>query len=273
MPHTARAIGDFRTWLEARPELDGANVADAVARDQETRWQRGERVLIETYLGLHPALADPGIRADLIYSEILLRESVGDAVSAEEYTFRFPDLSERIARLFKLHQAFAPPADAKATPKINFGTNSAKPTARGVPPVILPGFDILEELGRGGMGVVYKARQHDLGRIVALKVLRTDGFDVGWSDRLRREASALARAQHPNIVQVFDVGTFEGRPYLVMEYLSGETLADRLRDGPLRPREAAELIRTVADAVHAAHEANLVHRDLKPANVLFTNPQ
>jgi WD40 repeat protein/predicted Ser/Thr protein kinase len=132
----------------------------------------------------------------------------------------------------------------------------------------VPGYDVLEELGRGGMGVVYRARQVTLGRLVALKMLRA-GEEDQHPARLRAEAAALARLQHPNIVQVHEVGEHDGRPFLVLEYVEGGCLAQRCGK-PHEPRAAAELVRTLAEATHAAHRQGVTHRDLKPGNVLLT---
>lgn len=135
----------------------------------------------------------------------------------------------------------------------------------------IPGYELLGELGRGGMGVVYKARHLDLKRLVALKMIV--GADYASADqiqRFRREAEAVARLQHPNIVQIYEVGERAGRPYFSLEYVDGGSLADKLRGTPLPPAEAARVMETLARAVHAAHQRGIVHRDLKPANVLLT---
>jgi serine/threonine protein kinase len=134
----------------------------------------------------------------------------------------------------------------------------------------VPGYEILAELGRGGMGVVYQARQVGLDRLVALKVMLA-GACAGPEDlaRFRREAEAIARLQHPNVVAIYEVGDQGGVPHFSMELCDGGSLAQRLAGGPLAPRRAAELVETLARAVQAAHEAGVVHRDLKPANVLL----
>ncbi|HJT77518.1 MAG TPA: serine/threonine-protein kinase [Gemmataceae bacterium] len=134
----------------------------------------------------------------------------------------------------------------------------------------VPGYDILGELGRGGMGVVYKARHRALNRLVALKMILA-GAHAGPEERRRfvREAEAVARLQHPNIVQIHEVGEHEGRPFLSLEFCAGGSLADRLGGTPLPAGAAARLVETLARAMHAAHQAGIIHRDLKPANVLL----
>jgi predicted Ser/Thr protein kinase len=153
--------------------------------------------------------------------------------------------------------AYAAPAQANMLPRIS-------------------GYDIERELGRGGMGVVYLARQRALDRVVALKVIRS-AAEAGSDEvaRFRSEAEAIARLQHPNIVQIFEVGDWHPpggppAPFCALEYIDGGTLHD-LGDGhPVAPRKTAEVMELVARAVHAAHRAGIVHRDLKPANVLLT---
>jgi eukaryotic-like serine/threonine-protein kinase len=130
---------------------------------------------------------------------------------------------------------------------------------------------VLGLLGRGGMGVVYKARHLRLGRPVALKMLSRQGeTDPEYLARFRIEAEAVARLQHPNIVQIYDIGEVQGEPYLALELLEGGSLADRTRQAPHSPAEAARLTETLARAVHYAHGLGIIHRDLKPTNVLLT---
>jgi serine/threonine protein kinase len=260
---------DIRDRLAHCTDPAAAAVVDLIVQDQGHRWLCGERVLVETYLAALPAPAGADVRMDLIYAEILLRESAGERPGPAEYSFRFPDLADRVRALFQLHESLCTePAASPPPPRPSVDGEPATP-APYESAVELPGYDILEELSRGGMSVVYKARQVELGRTVAVKMLRPEGWAGELEDRLRREAEAIARVQHPNIVQIFEVGTHQGQPYLVLEYVSGGTLADRLRDGPLPPREAAAVTLTVAGAVHVAHGQGVIHRDLKPANVLL----
>jgi hypothetical protein len=135
----------------------------------------------------------------------------------------------------------------------------------------VPGYEILGELGRGGMGVVYQARQVKLDRVVALKLILY-GEHAGRDEvaRFRTEAEAIARLQHPNIVQVYETGTHDGCPFFSLEYCPGGSLEKKLAGTPLPPQEAAALVRDLAGAMQAAHDAKVIHRDLKPANVLLT---
>ena len=133
-------------------------------------------------------------------------------------------------------------------------------------------FELLEELGRGGMGVVYKARQKSLDRLVALKMVREAHLATDEDRaRFRTEAESAARLKHPNIVTVHEVGTAGGQAYLCMEFVGGQTLAEKVRaDGPLPPRDAAQLVAVIARAVEHAHAQGILHRDLKPSNILLS---
>src|SRR5262245_56603398 len=133
-----------------------------------------------------------------------------------------------------------------------------------------PGYELLAEIARGGMGVVYKARQIQVNRIVALKVV-LGGSLAGTSERerFRREAEAVARLNHPGIVQIYEVGDHQGMPFFSMEYCPGGSLADRLDGTPLPADQAASLVEQLARAVHYSHQHHVVHRDLKPANILL----
>jgi tetratricopeptide (TPR) repeat protein/tRNA A-37 threonylcarbamoyl transferase component Bud32 len=136
----------------------------------------------------------------------------------------------------------------------------------------IPGYEILAELGRGGMGVVYKARQRSLDRLVALKMIlagtRARADDLA---RFRAEAHAIAQLRHPHIVQVYEVGEHDGQPFFSLEFMECGSLDDRLEGAPQPARPAAQLIETLASAMHFAHQRGIVHRDLKPANVLLTD--
>ncbi len=151
------------------------------------------------------------------------------------------------------------------------------PRAPGIADGILPEthigrFEVLDAIGRGGMGVVFRARQIELDRIVALKVLAPHAQSQEEIERFRREARSVARLRHPGIVEIHDVGEFAGRPYIVMEYVEGRSLDRHLAQTNPDLRTRADLVRRVAEAVQAAHDAGIIHRDLKPTNVLV-DPQ
>jgi serine/threonine protein kinase len=180
------------------------------------------------------------------------------------------------------------PAEACSAPTVPPTLPGGMPSTGGQPTIGLamteessalagavPGYEILAEIARGGMGVVYKARHLRLKhRVVALKMI-LGGAHAGKEERQRflDEAQAVARLHHDNIVQIYDVDEVEGRPYLAMEYVNGGSLAALLARGPLPPRDAACLVATLARAMEHAHGKGIIHRDLKPANVLLARPQ
>jgi serine/threonine-protein kinase len=212
------------------------------------RWQeafeRGEDLPVEQLCADDPALADD-LRPLLKMLRLANRQ---DGASAE---------------------TLAPPAPAD--PDATLAPVGPAAGGLGAAPEGIPGYEIEGELGRGGMGVVYKATQVGLERTVALKmILAAAHAGAAELARFRTEAEALALAQHPNIVQVYEVGQHRGLPFLSLEYCSGGSLEKKLAGGPLPERAAAELVGALARAVHAAHQRGVLHRDLKPANVLLT---
>jgi WD40 repeat protein len=176
----------------------------------------------------------------------------------EKWLVRYADVAKRLRQYFADRERI----QRQAEPLLLAAPVGALPRPFGA-------YELLEEIGRGAMGVVYKARQVNLKREVAVKVILAGGH--AGPDELARfqvEAEAIARLQHPHIVQIFEVGEHEGQPFLVLEFCPGGSLADRLDGTPRLPLEAARLVEQLARAVHAAHAQKLVHRDLKPANVL-----
>jgi WD40 repeat protein/serine/threonine protein kinase len=169
------------------------------------------------------------------------------------------------------------PLNADRTVDLPVQTNR-EPGAPGDPPslaaVIVPGYEIVRELGRGGMGVVYLARHLATEQLVALKMV-LGGFGASETDRERflREARALVHLDQPNIVRVLEVGEVRGQPFLCLEYVAGGTLANHLRGVPQAPVTGARLIRTLAQAMQTAHEQGIIHRDLKPGNILLADPE
>ncbi len=158
---------------------------------------------------------------------------------------------------------------AVPAPPLSFGAQFvAVPKSLPLPQV--PGYEVLSELGRGGMGVVYKARQLANGRTVALKMILPRLCPrPADTIRFRREIEAIANIRHPNLVAVLDVGEHEGRPYYALEYVDGGSLAFRAGNRPQPPAQAAEVVEALARAMHVVHGRGIIHRDLKPANVLL----
>src|SRR5262249_50888672 len=170
------------------------------------------------------------------------------------------------APLLEVPAMAAPPGNGVGRrPRVHLGDNSLRATRMDV-----PGYDILEELGRGGMGVVYKARQVALDRLVALKMMLAGAHATQEETaRFRIEAQAAARLDHPNIVRIYHCDEHAGLPFFSMELISGGSLALRIAGLPWHAPAAAHLVRTLALAIHHAHRHNIVHRDLKPSNVLL----
>jgi eukaryotic-like serine/threonine-protein kinase len=158
-----------------------------------------------------------------------------------------------------------------AAPEATRPVNAPFASTADLPAPAISGYEILGELGRGGMGVVYKARHAGLNRLVAVKMILTGAYAAAEDlARFRTEAEAVAALQHANVVQIYEIGEQAGRPYFSLEFVEGGNLGQKLAGAPQPPRQAAELVETLARAVHFAHERGIVHRDLKPANVLLT---
>jgi serine/threonine-protein kinase len=158
------------------------------------------------------------------------------------------------------------PDELPTTPHVASAT-----TARIAERPVVGGYEILAELGRGGMGVVYKARQVSLNRPVALKMILAGAHaSPVVRMRFRREAEAVAHLQHPNIVQIYEIGEEGDCPFFSLEFVAGGALAQKLADGLPSAQQAAEWVETLARAVHFAHQHGIVHRDLKPKNVVLT---
>src|SRR5262249_41382056 len=238
--------------------------------DQRERWQAGERVPAEAYLRRYPRGREhaDGL-LDLVYNKFRLREQRGEAPQPGADPAPVPAHAEALQTPLGRHRAL-PASPAPAPDPTGLRTGPApQGEAAGLPGA--PGYEVLGELGRGGMGVVYKARQVSLNRVVALKmILAGPHADAEARRRFRAEAEAVARLQHPNIIQVYEHGHSAGPAYLALEDVEGGTPARPAPGVPHPPGYAARVVETLAAAVHYAHGRGLVHRDLKPANVLVT---
>ena len=236
----------------------------------------GERILVEDFVSeLAGVIKDSDDILDLIYHEVLVREELGEKPGLDEYLGRFPRFVPQLRDQFEVHQALKLNEWLGRPGTHEIGWEAAFPAeswvATGAGPSI-PGYEVIRELGRGGMGVVYLAWQTGLNRLVAVKmILAGEDSRPRDRDRLRAEAAAVARLEHPNLVKIHETGELDGYPYFSMEYVDGGRLADTLQGTPLPPRRAAQLVETLARATEAAHERGVIHRDLTPANVLFTS--
>lgn len=250
---TERLLRIARTQVE---ELVAQGEVDAASR-----------VLLE-----NPMLAaDPESAIELIYAEFLTLEELGRLPDSSTWLQKFPAHRERLERLLKLHDFLS------AEKTGNFGSLSAsdsvgdRSSTEDVAQQPFPKYELLEEIGRGGMGIVYRARQQGLGRVVALKVLRSIESHPKVRQRFQLEAETVASLQHPNIVQVIEISLESGHEFLSMEYLGGGSLESKLQERTWSNHDMAALIQTLAQAIHYAHERGIIHRDLKPANILFTS--
>lgn len=258
---------------------------------QRESWQQDEQLTVEALV----AAADSGPLADealleLILSEFQLREEFGEQPSPEEYVRRFPQLRQRLERLFAVYAAIDNTESGQAA---NQTTDSDLPvrevaltqTSLIVPGQASPGFAanpieermlgsyrLLEKIGEGGMGVVYKARHQKLKKVVAIKLLPQHlTSDLGLTARFQREMESVGALDHPHIVRAMDAGEVEGTHFLVMEFVDGDDLAKVVKErGPLPVEEACAVIEQATAALQHAHDHGLVHRDIKPSNLMWT---
>jgi serine/threonine protein kinase len=231
----------------------------------------------------HSASSSREERVNAAIAAYLEAADAGRPPDRREFLARHPDIAAELEAFFADRDRFQrlaaplPPAAPTVNP-VDAGAEAATlAPARGEPAATELGtvryfgdYELLEEIARGGMGVVWKARQVSLDRVVALKMILA-GQLASEADvqRFRNEAEAAANLDHPNIVPIYEVGEHEGQQYFSMAFVEGGSLAGRLANGPLPPREAAALVQTLALAIQYAHERGVIHRDLKPANILL----
>ncbi len=198
----------------------------------------------------------------------ILEHMADSGQSAEEACADQPELLGEVKEQLDHCRKIDAQMDALFGPCGNDGQSIGDPDIERLPGV--PGYHIISISGRGGMGIVYRARHLELNRIVALKMIRS-GVYASAVERVRfvREARAIAALRHQNIVQVFDVGVIDGCPFFTMEFVAGHTLAESMQGKPLAPKVAVQLMLKLAGAVESAHQNGIVHRDLKPSNILI----
>lgn len=241
----ARSISDAQSLSSADAVQQGADdseqqLAEIVAA-QLDKMQRGQPLDLEVLIAQHPHLA---AQLHEVWPALLLADVAGHcATSDDDHTSsHFGQNSLRLGS----DQTMSPLPDQMGD------------------------YELLEQIGRGGMGVVFRARQISLDRQVAVKMIQRERLSSDQErQRFLAEAQATARLDHPGIVPVYEVGDFEGNPFFSMQLINGETLADRLADGPLPQRAAASILAAVARAIDHAHSEGILHRDIKPSNILI----
>jgi serine/threonine-protein kinase len=253
----------WHAWAEGQSREAAAGTAGA----------RPPAPRVEDYLARFPQLDRPAVVLRLVQEEALVRRQCGQPITVDDYLARFPVLAEHgsLASLLGVgNTGLALGADTF----LRFEPGRTRLPAQGG--VRFGNYELLEELGRGGMGVVYRARQCSADRTVALKIIRRECLEALPADvqrsaleRFRHEAQAAARLDHENLVTVYEVGELDGQPFYSMRCVEGRSLAQLLREGPLDGRRAARYVEAAARGVHEAHEHGILHRDLKPANILI----
>ncbi|MEI8213118.1 MAG: protein kinase [Planctomycetota bacterium] len=295
---------------------------ETLRQDQQTRWKQGDHVRVAYYLQQYPELKrDPSTIKQLVREEMQLREQAGEAIDKAEYVREYPEcrdviegyqstfetigpsLVDLVVQATPIPEAVSQPDRSSTfeTQAVSFDTASNasdeyqtvpgaySPTSSPSTSVpsnlfpVIPGFELLAELGRGGMGIVYRAKQISANRTVALKVVRNEMLDMmppraraDALERFKTEAHAAASLQHDNLVSVYEVGEVPssipgGTPlhYYAMRFVKGDSLFDLVREGPLENRRAASYLQKVASALQAAHDQGILHRDMKPHNVMI----
>jgi eukaryotic-like serine/threonine-protein kinase len=269
--------------LGADLAADDLRDIDGICNRFEADWRRDQCLDLETYLAGGPAEGRPALFRELLRLELEFRSNRGERLAAAAYQRRFPELAGVIDAVFQSHHGACAAAGshgvgAQGSTVTSLGGHvrpmeaSESDGFRLAQPLDTPvaGYEILELLGRGGMGVVYRARQTALNRDVALKMILSGSF-VTQAEvvRFQNEAEAVAQLDHPYIVPIYEVGRYHGRHFFSMKLIAGSSLDKRLADFTTRPRASAQVAAIAALAVHHAHQRGILHRDLKPANILL----
>ncbi len=252
-------------------------------REQTERWQQGDRVLAESFVMRQSDLFSDGqLLIDFVFAEFCLRHDLGESPSVDEYVSRFPQLASQLRPLLEGfrdgdRKPRAQPTASKSTAATGMApgiSTQAPASSASIPlPERIGRYRIERVLGHGGFGTVFLAHDEQLNRSVAVKVPHADRVALPQEVELyQTEARIVASLEHPHIVPVYDVGSSAEFPFfIVSKYVDGTDLAKRLKESRLSCLEAADLVATVAEVLHYAHQQGLVHRDVKPGNILIDN--
>src|SRR5262245_3200338 len=206
----------------------------------------------------------------LLVSELTDRVQRGEAIDLDTECTKNPQFASDLRELWGVIVVAPAAGSSSALVQPTMPVTHEFPSDSFQLPVRFGDYELTDELGRGGMGVVYRASQVSLGREVAVKMILRGQFASRIDrERFEIEAQSAAKLDHPGIVPVYEVGEIDSRPYFSMKYVAGVTLAQRLAAGPLPSREAARILAAVARAIHFAHMRGVLHRDLKPSNILL----
>lgn len=251
-----------------RPEDERRMPIDGIHEEFADSLSSGQSPEITIYLARVAEQDRAALFRRLLESEVSHRREQGESPSIAEYQPHFPQYVSEITGCFQAETIDVSPAAGELTTSLG----SMPPSATAVPEVgqQFGDYELLEEIARGGMGVVYRARQRKANRIVALKMILSGAFATEEAvTRFYTEAQAAANLDHTAIIPIYDVGEVNGLHYYSMAFVSGESLAEKVRNTPLDVREAGKLMLAVSEAIAYAHQRGVIHRDLKPANILL----
>lgn len=261
------------------------SVRTVLLNEFQQAWQAGVRPSVKAFLNRAPFEERTDLLTELLTLELEFRRRTGDTPELQEYVSTLPDYEQMLVKYFERQPGSGVPTeppdpDATVIPELNESFyRTVAPGLSDTGPASLESsadfarigdYEVLSEIARGGMGVVYKVRHLRLGRVAAVKMILSRGFESKEQvQRFLAEADAVANLNHVGIVSLFEVGEHAGQHFFAMEYIDGKSLWQVVRTNPLEPKLAARIMRDVSDAMNYAHQSGVIHRDLKPQNILL----